>query len=183
VRYRPSTPIIFLTATASKTVLTDLEDLTSLLFDRTDLLWSASPSSVAWRQVYIDVEPRESPLAPLKADIRSRYFRPPTQGGSGALPKDKLIFTPIPGSVCCATRNWFLHFSMRRRIALIWSLCMVNCFMNKSSTTSTLSVWIMTCLPLILLMGKRFCLNRRYSFQLLVLPVPDLTMWTSVSQH
>jgi hypothetical protein len=92
VRYRPSTPIIFLTATASKTVLTDLEDLTGLSFDRTDLLWSASPSSVARRQVYIDVEPRESPLAPLKADIRSRYCRLPTQGGSGALPKDKLIF-------------------------------------------------------------------------------------------
>jgi hypothetical protein len=42
-------------------VLTDLEDLTGLSFDRTDLLWSASPSSVARRQVYIDVEPRESP--------------------------------------------------------------------------------------------------------------------------
>ena len=51
--YRPTMPIIFLTATASTTVLDDLKDLTGLSFDRTDLLWSAAPSLVARRQVYI----------------------------------------------------------------------------------------------------------------------------------
>jgi hypothetical protein len=90
--YRPSTPIIFLTATASKTVPTDLKELTSLSFDRTDLLWSSAPSLVARQQVCIVIEPRESPLAPLKADIRRRYSMPPQQRGSCAVPKEKLIF-------------------------------------------------------------------------------------------
>ena len=53
LKYRPMMPIIFLTATASTTVLDDLEELTSLSFDRTNILWSAIPSSVARRQVYL----------------------------------------------------------------------------------------------------------------------------------
>jgi superfamily II DNA helicase RecQ len=43
-RYPPMMPIMFLTATASTTVLDDLEDLTGLSFDRTELLWSAAPT-------------------------------------------------------------------------------------------------------------------------------------------
>ena len=92
-KYRPTMPIIFLTATASTTVLEDLQDLTGLSVDRTDLLWSAAPSLVARQQLYFAIEPRESPLSPLKTDIRRRYGKPSIEGGSGTvLPKDKLIF-------------------------------------------------------------------------------------------
>ena len=92
-RYPPMMPIMFLTATASTTVLDDLKDLTGLSFDRMDLLWSTATSSVVRRQVYFDIESRESPLSPLKADIRMRYGRPSVEGGSGTvLPMDKLIF-------------------------------------------------------------------------------------------
>jgi hypothetical protein len=92
IQYRPTTPILFLTATASTTVLEDLEELTGLSFDRTELLWSASPSSVARRQVYMDIHPRESPLAPFKAEIRRRYGRPSGHSEAGVVPKQKLIF-------------------------------------------------------------------------------------------
>ena len=102
-KYRPTMAIIFLTATASTTLLDDLEDLTGLSFDRMDLLWSTATSSVVRRQVYFDIESRESPLSPLKADIRRRYGRPSVEGGSGTvLPKDKLIFYSNSRGLACS---------------------------------------------------------------------------------
>jgi superfamily II DNA helicase RecQ len=94
LKYRPSTPILFLTPTASQTVLIDLEELTGLCFDQTGLLWSGNASSVARRQVLLNIQPTESPLAPLKADIRRRYGRQSARGnpGVGPVPKEKLIF-------------------------------------------------------------------------------------------
>jgi superfamily II DNA helicase RecQ len=97
VNYRSTMPILFLTATASKTVITDLEGLTGLHFDKTNLLWSPAPSSVSRRQVYLDIQPRESPLAPFKADIRHRYSKPPSSdvtvsAGVSNVIREKLIF-------------------------------------------------------------------------------------------
>ena len=89
IQHRPTMPILFLTATASDHVLKDLENLTSLQFDRTHLLWSSVPSSVSRREINLDVQARESPLLPLKTDIR-RIYKPTAEDAGIAM--KKIIF-------------------------------------------------------------------------------------------
>jgi hypothetical protein len=69
--YRPSTPIVHMTATASAAIIDDLESLTGVAFDTDlDLLWSTDPKTVSRRQVGIDLIFQESPLRSMKSYLR-----------------------------------------------------------------------------------------------------------------
>ena len=63
-------PILFMTATASLSMVKDLEFLTDLSFDRTkDFVWPHQHSGVHRRNIMIDLTFRDSPLRRVKSDL------------------------------------------------------------------------------------------------------------------
>jgi len=65
-------PVLFITATASEVMVSDLEALTSLVFNTPyDLLWPCNIMGVQRRNVFIDLLVTESPLRRIKAVLQS----------------------------------------------------------------------------------------------------------------
>ena len=63
-------PILFMTATASQSMVNDLSALTGLSFDlQRDLIWPSSHSGVQRRNVFINLSFKESPIRRIKSDL------------------------------------------------------------------------------------------------------------------
>ena len=64
------TPILFMTATASSEMLSDLESLTGLQFDKDDdLMWPHQHSGVHRRNVFIDITFQDTPIRKIKREL------------------------------------------------------------------------------------------------------------------